>query len=289
MEEPHSVYDDRRCDLGEGPLWHPAREQLFWFDINRGQMLSRADDRPLSWSFGRPVSAAGWIDEQHLLVASDTALLRFSISTGTSEPVAPLEADDPRTRSNDGRADPWGGFWIGTMGRQAEAGLGSIWRYYRGEVRRLFPGLTITNAISFTPDRRHACFADTKRGVIWRVALSEVDGWPKDEPEVFIDLSAAGLNPDGAVIDAEGTLWVALWGDSSVSGFDDNGNLRMRLQIPSPHVSCPAFGGPGLGTLFATTACEGLDKAAMKANPQAGMTFVVATGLQGQAEHQVVL
>lgn len=284
-----SVLDDRRCDLGEGPLWHPARKQLFWFDINRGQLLSRGADGPLSWSFGRPVSAAGWLDDDHLLVASDSALLRFSIATGASEPVAALEADDPRTRSNDGRADPWGGFWIGTMGRRAEPGLGAIWRYHRGELRRLFAGITISNAISFAPDGAHACFADTRRRTIWRVALAPADGWPVGEPEAFVDLNPSGLNPDGAVIDAQGTLWVALWGDGSVTGFGPDGQPRTRLALPSPHVSCPAFGGEGLRTLFATTACEGLDAAALAAHPRAGMTFAIATNLRGQAEHRVVL
>lgn len=284
-----SVLDDRRCDLGEGPLWHPGRGQLFWFDINRGQLLSRNDEGPLTWSFGRPVSAAGWLDEGHLLVASDRALLRFSIRDGASEPVVALEADDPRTRSNDGRADPWGGFWIGTMGRKAEPGLGAIWRYYRGELRRMFAGITISNAISFAPDGSHACFADTRRRMIWHVALAGADGWPADDPQPFIDLSPAGLNPDGAVMDAEGTLWVALWGDGSVTGFGPDGQRRDRLALPSPHVSCPAFGSEGLGTLYATTACEGLDAAALEAHPQAGMTFAVATGLRGQAEHRVIL
>ncbi|WP_081962725.1 SMP-30/gluconolactonase/LRE family protein [Paracoccus sanguinis] len=284
-----SVLDERRCDLGEGPLWHPTRRQLFWFDINRGQLLSCSEKGPLSWSFGCPVSAAGWLDEEHLLVASDTGLLRFSLTSGTCEMVVPLEAEDPRTRSNDGRADPWGGFWIGTMGRQAEPGLGAIWRYHRGELRRMFPGITISNAISFAPDGSHACFADTRRRMIWRVSLAEADGWPVGDPAPFIDLAPAGLNPDGAVIDAEGTLWVALWGDGSVTGFGPDGQRRARLALPSPHVSCPAFSGDGLDILLATTACEGLDPIALNAHPQAGMTFVVATGLRGQAEHQVVL
>lgn len=289
MKGQVSVMDNRRCDLGEGPLWHPARGQLFWFDINRGQLLSRIEEGPLSWSFGRPVSAAGWLDDEHLLIASDTGLLRFSITNGTSETVVPLEADDPRTRSNDGRGDPWGGFWIGTMGRQAEPGLGAIWRYYRGELRRMFAGITISNAISFAPDGSHACFADTRRRMIWRVSLAEADGWPMGDPEPFVDLSPDGLNPDGAVIDAEGVLWVALWGDASVMGFDPDGQRRARLALPSPHVSCPAFGGAGLDTLFVTTACEGLDPAALHTHPHAGMTLRVAAGFRGQAEHQVAL
>ncbi|MBY0395033.1 MAG: SMP-30/gluconolactonase/LRE family protein, partial [Thermoleophilia bacterium] len=108
------TYDDRPCELGEGPLWHPGREQLFWFDILGRKLLSRTAAGPLSWSFGECVSAAGWIDRDRLLVASETALSVFDLTRGTSDRVVPLVADRPDLRSNDGRADPWGGFWIGT-------------------------------------------------------------------------------------------------------------------------------------------------------------------------------
>ena len=119
-----TVYDDRPCELGEGPLWHPLRRELFWFDILGKRMLARKGDATREWRFDRHASAAGWVDETTLLIATETDLSRFDIATGRLEPIAPLEADMPATRSNDGRADPFGGFWIGTMGKRAELWYG---------------------------------------------------------------------------------------------------------------------------------------------------------------------
>ena len=90
-----------------------------------------------SWDFSEHVSAAGWVDHDTLLIASETGLWRFSLTTGRKDLVVALEADNPITRSNDGRADPWGGFWIGTMGKRAEPGAGAIYRFWQGALRRL--------------------------------------------------------------------------------------------------------------------------------------------------------
>jgi len=100
------IYDDTICQLGEGAFWHPIREQFFWFDI----LGKRLHTKGKHWQFDDYVSAAGWIDRDHILIASSKAL---------------LEADIPANRSNDGRADPQGGFWIGTMGLNAEPAAGA--------------------------------------------------------------------------------------------------------------------------------------------------------------------
>jgi sugar lactone lactonase YvrE len=165
------IYDTTRCELGEGPLWHPTRNQLFWFDILAGRLHWRENGATRMMQFDELVSAAGWIDDTALLVASESRLFRFDLETGTTEDVVPLEADNPLTRSNDGRADPWGGFWIGTMGKGAEPGLGAIYRYHAGELRQLHAPITIPNAISFAPDRSVAYFTDSPVRIVWRQPL----------------------------------------------------------------------------------------------------------------------
>jgi len=279
-----TVFDDRPCALGEGPLWHPMRKQLFWFDILGKRMLSRDATGPQVWQFDAHVSAAGWLDEETLLIASETALIRFDLATGTSEVVAPLEAGNPVTRSNDGRADPQGGFWIGTMGKRAEPGAGAIYRYFRGELRQLFPGITISNAICFAPSGQTAYFTDTPRRLIQSVALDQ-QGWPQGDPQVFIDLNAEGLAPDGAVVDAQGCLWNAQWGASRVARYGPDGRFLSALEVPAVQTTCPAFGGPGLRTLFVTSATDGLAKPA----PGDGLTHQAVLDVAGQAEHQVIL
>jgi sugar lactone lactonase YvrE len=283
-----AVFDDRRCDLGEGPMWHPARGRLFWFDILGKRLLSRGEDCPQEWQFTEMVSAAGWIDADRLLIASDSALFRFDLTTGARHDLCALEADRPDTRSNDGRADPQGGFWIGTMGRRAEAGAGAIYRFHRGALRRLYGDITIPNAICFTPDGRTAHFADSAQRKVWRVTL-DTDGWPVGAPELFLDLTGGTPEPDGAVVDQAGLLWLAEWNGAGVSAFAPDGTRMHHIAVPAAQTSCPAFGGPDLTTLFVTSALQGLDPAARKAQPQGGMTFAFPGIAQGQAEHRVIL
>ncbi|MGV6849651.1 MAG: SMP-30/gluconolactonase/LRE family protein [Marinibacterium sp.] len=278
------LFDDRVCDLGEGPIWHPRRRQLFWFDILGRRLMSRHGDARLEWRFDDHVSAAGWVDDDTLLIASEIGLFTFDLRQGTRADIAPLEADNPVTRSNDGRADPFGGFWIGTMGKRAEPGAGAIYRYYKGRVERLCSALTIPNAICFSPDGSIACFTDTPTRRILRQPL-DGDGWPKGPAETFIDLTGDGLNPDGAVIDAEGCLWNAQWGAGRVARYDPKGRFLSEIAFPAGQMSCPAFGGDDLKTLFTTSATEGLS--APKA--QEGCVFAVHTGIAGQPEHRVGL
>ena len=283
------VYDDRPCSLGEGPLWHPVRKQLFWFDIIGKRLRSRVGDTPLEWQFDEHVSAAGWVDKSQLLIASETQLFLFDVDAGTSRHVIPLEADNPVTRSNDGRVDPWGGFWIGTMGKAAEPNAGAIYRFYKGELHQLFPDITISNAICFAPDRSHAYYCDTVTGQVMRQPLEAEHGWPEGAASVYMDLRAEGLNPDGAVVDAEGNFWVAQWGASRVAVYGPEGDFRQAVSFAGQHTSCPAFGGEGLSDLFCTTARQGIAQNVLKAEPQNGMTFVARDAGRGQAEHQVIL
>ncbi|SFH63497.1 SMP-30/gluconolactonase/LRE family protein [Albimonas pacifica] len=278
-----SVFCDRVCRLGEGALWHPLRGQLFWFDILGKRLMTRTGAGPAEWRFPEHASAAAWIDRDHLLVATETALRRFHIPTGEHEKLVDLEAGSPATRSNDGRADPFGGFWIGTMGKAAEAGAGAIYRYHRGALERLFPAITIPNAICFAPDGRLAYFADTAEQRILQVAL-DAEGWPAGEPEVFADLRPEGLFPDGAVTDAEGALWNAQWGAGRVARYRPDGRFDRALAVGGLHASCPAFGGEGLRDLFVTTATQDL------AAPDAaqGLTYRLSPGVAGRAEPPAV-
>lgn len=282
------IFDDRRCELGEGALWHPARKQMFWFDILNQSLLSQDQDGPRQWRFPELVSAAGWVTDEVLLIAGERDLFLFDLESEEIETLCLLEQDKPKNRPNDGRADPFGGFWIGTMGKKAEAAAGAIYRYYRGELRQLFGGITIPNSISFPPGGAFAHFSDTVTGRVMRVAL-DAEGWPKGTPETFLDLTAEGLNPDGAVVDANGVLWLAQWGAGRVAAYAPDGSFLRAVEFDAPHTSCPAFAGPNLSALICTTAQEGMDAAARAAHPNAGKVFVAEGIAKGQAEHQVIL
>ncbi|MEZ5779815.1 MAG: SMP-30/gluconolactonase/LRE family protein [Paracoccaceae bacterium] len=278
------IFSDTPCALGEGPLWHPERAELFWFDILGKRLHAKGAGGERRWQFAEHVSAAGRIDRDTLLVASETGLYRFDIPSGERSLVAALEADNPVTRSNDGRADPWGGFWIGTMGRSAEPGAGAIYRFFRSEVRKLVRDVSISNSICFAPDRSAAYYADTRIGKIMRQPLAAADGWPKGAAGVFLDLGHSDrLGVDGSVIDSEGCLWNAQWGASRVARYAPDGKLLETIAVPTPQTSCPAFGGGDLRTLYITTAAVGVRGDA------AGKTYAARIAVAGMADPAVLL
>lgn len=283
------VFDSRRCELGEGPLWHPLRKQLFWFDITSRRLLSQSDGEALEWPMDEMTSAAGWVSHDTLMLVGETGFYHFDLTTGKSERIADLERDQTGTRSNDGRADPFGGYWVSTMGKSAEARAGGIYRYYKGEVRPLFPAITIPNAISFSPDGTTAYFADTASSHVMRQRLGAKDGWPVGDPELFIDLSKERISPDGAVVDSKGHFWNAQWGAYRIAEYDQDGKYVSSVSLPAANTSCPAFGGPNLTDLFCTSAMQGVNKEQRLKNPLHGQTFVTSGDAIGQAEHQVHL
>lgn len=278
------IFDARVCALGEGAFWHPERGEFFWFDILNKTLHSAAK----SYHFDHMVSACGWVDHDTLLIASDRALFRFNLSSGTQTHVINLEADTPATRSNDGRGDPWGGFWISTMGTTAAANAGAIYRYFNGALHQLFTDITIPNAICFAPDKSCAYFSDSAAGIVWRQPLDD-QGWPRGTRETFLDFSDQDFGPDGAVTDSNGTFWNAQWGAGRVAAYDPQGQFIHAVSLPASQTSCPAFGGADLTDLYVTSATENLTDQDLAQTPEHGQTFVINAVSTGLPEPRILL
>ncbi len=293
MTATPQIFDARACTLGEGPLWHPERQQLFWFDIVNRRLLSRQGDQPLDWSLDRMASAAGWIDHDHLLLASETGLSRFNLETGTDDLLCEIEADNPLTRSNDGRADPWGGFWMGTMSKAGDPGQGTLYRWTATELRVIETEMSTPNAICFDRTRACAYYTDTKTRIIWRQPVDPATGCPDGEKQVFVDLRATSSSPehkpDGAVIDADGCLWSAQWGSARVARYSPDGQVLSAIDLPTGHTSCPAFGGADLTTMYVTTARQKLPADRPEWQETAGQVFSVSLPVTGCAEPRITL
>lgn len=283
FETQSTIFDSRPCELGEGSLWHPVRNQLFWFDILQKRLLTKINGVDKGWQFNECVSSAGWVDVDNLLIASETKLFTFNVETGECSTVVELEAANLLTRSNDGRADPWGGFWVSTMGKNAEPHLGAIYRYYEGRLIRLVDSVTIPNSICFSKLGSVAYYADTDLQLIYRQALVPETGWPEGEPKAFVDFSDQGLNPDGAVVDSEGNLWCALWGASKVVCISAEGKLLGSVDVPAQQPTCPAFGGDDYTNMYVSSAAVGLNER------KEGLTFVYKMPVKGIAESYVRL
>lgn len=275
------------CKLGEGPVYDAHTKTVWWFDILQSILceyqfqsgVSRQHDLPFA------ASALARVDDQRQLLFTERGLYLREIATGDLVLHYAIEADNKLTRSNDARVHPSGAFWLGTMGWQAEQGAGSIYWYYKGELRRLYENITISNAICFSPDGRMGYFADTALRQVMRVPLNPQNGLPVGNPELFLDDFPAG-NPDGAVVDAQGNFWVALWGGFQIAGYAPAGSLLQTISLPVSQPSCPAFIGETACQMLVTSAWVGLDDVARQQEP-AGATFVIDLPFEGRFEPDV--
>jgi sugar lactone lactonase len=284
-----TVFHDRHCHLGEGPTYDQASDTAWWFDILE-RTLFEADlavGKVKAHALPAMASALAFIDHDRQLVAMDTGLYVRNVAHGSLKLHTPLEADNAATRSNDGRAHPSGALWIGTMGRNAEPGAGSIYHFHRGELRRLYSNITIPNAICFSVNGATAYFTDTRSGVLNRVAVDPANGLPLGEPAMLFDHRAGIGGLDGAVVDAEGLIWNARWGGACIDAYTPEGERIRSIRIPATQPSCPMFIGRRFDRLLVTSAWQNMDEVAKAADPHHGQTFVLDVAARGRPEARV--
>jgi sugar lactone lactonase YvrE len=286
MNAKAELFVDCRCELGEGPFWHPLLDRLFWFDILNQTLLSATADGTLvdRFTFKDRVSAAAVIDKETLAVAQAGSLLRFDLATDTSSEIVPLEADRPGNRTNDSRTNRAGGFWIGTMSRigRQEPAAGAIYQYRAGELTKLLGGLDIPNSICFSPDGGSAYYTHTG-DVIFKCSIDPETGVPIGEWAPFVKLDGPGA-ADGSIVDAEGYIWNARWNGSCVLRIAPDGSIDRTIELPVSRVTCPALGGDDLRTLYITSAREGLSPEELEREPLAGSVFSIRVDVPGQPE-----
>ncbi|MEH2547714.1 sugar lactone lactonase YvrE [Bradyrhizobium sp. AZCC 2262] len=291
MEEvPTTVLCGERCHLGEGPTYDPATDTAWWFDIVERRLFEARLDtgRITIHSLDVMGSALARIDAHRQLLVADDGLYVRDAADGRMTLYHQLEADNAATRSNDARVHPSGTFWIGTMGRQAEQGLGAIYALHRGELSRLYDGVTIPNAICFSPDGTIGYFADTGKNTLFRVDLDAATGLPRGAPVVLVTRRGGG-GIDGAVVDAEGLIWNARWGGGCIDVYSPQGEHLRTLRVPARQSSCPAFVGQDFSRLLVTSAWQDMGDDAKRADPDHGRTFVLDVAARGRPEPDVRL
>ncbi|MEI9422459.1 SMP-30/gluconolactonase/LRE family protein [Mesorhizobium sp. Cs1299R1N1] len=286
-----SVFSDHVCELGEGPSYDPATDALFWFDIVNGQLLEKpvAGGALKIHELGQMASAIAIIDDKRQLIATETGLFVRDVATGQMTLHTPVEADNPLTRSNDSRVHPCGALWMGTMGKSEAKGAGAIYWFFRGELRKLFSGITVSNSICFSGDGALAYYTDTSTGLLMRVACDPASGLPSGEPKVFVDHRSSKGYVDGSVVDRDGVLWNAVWSGKAVKAYSPDGTLLREVAMPVTQPSCPAFVGRNADRLAVTSAWKGKDDKQRQLDPQAGMTFVLDIKVNGRFEPRVLI
>ncbi|MCR9138107.1 MAG: SMP-30/gluconolactonase/LRE family protein [Alphaproteobacteria bacterium] len=290
MNATQTVFDTNPCTLGEGPTFDPENNKAWWFDILGRRLFEKNLDTATTTTHDLPImgSALAAIDPERQLLVGEHGLYVRTISDGTLALHMPLEANNGTTRSNDCRVHPCGAFWIGTMSKQGEPAAGSIYHYFRGELRRLFSDITVSNAICFSADGATGYYSDTATGQIMRIDLDPATGLPTGTSQIFLDKQdqVAG-SPDGAVVDADGLLWNARWGGGCVSAFDASGTCVETIGLPVSNVTCPAFIGGG--KMIATSAISGLSEQQIAEQRLAGQTFLLDREFNTRYEPKVVL
>jgi sugar lactone lactonase YvrE len=278
---------DSGDELGEGVLWRASDQSAWWTDIlgHRLHCLTWPSCERVTWTLPERLASFAFIEgnDDWLLAAFAPGFALFNPATGEHrwlDRPAELGAD---LRLNDGRVDARGRFWVGSMGEPPGRGpsRGSLYCLEAGQPARVVrSGVGIANGLCWSPDGRFIYFADSLAGVVERAPF-DVETGTAGSFSSFA--SIRDLAPDGAVTDAQGNYWCAVWGGARVDGFNAQGQLIASIPIPAPQPTCPAFGGPDHSLLFVTSARTDLDADTLAAHPQSGSLFVFETSGQGTA------
>ncbi|MFP4510177.1 MAG: SMP-30/gluconolactonase/LRE family protein [Spirochaetaceae bacterium] len=271
--------------LGEGSLWDSERGVLYWVDI-AGRRLYTHDPNGTSSGVTTneqvstvvPVSGS----ETEVLVGMETCIARMNPSTGELLERYALEADIPQNRCNDGKCDPQGRFWIGTMSTVKRTGTASVYRVSTDyEIERVFGGVTTSNGIVWNADSTKMFYVDTPTRRIDSFAFDAETG-AVHERTPLVEIPDELGKPDGMTIDAEGRLWVAMFYGACVTVWDSQtGSFLEKIDVPAKNVTSVAFGGNELSTLYVTTARVGMSEADLQTYPDAGSLFMFDTDVRG--------
>ena len=275
-----------QAELGEGARWDARRGELLRVDILDGRVYrDRVDDDgglvPVrSYRLPGTVGAITPVEgDDGWLLAAGRGFAHLT-PAGTVRPLA--EAASAGTRMNDGACDPHGRFWAGTLAADHRTGGGALYRLDRsGRVELMLDGLTIANGLDWSPDGATMYLVDSGPGVVNAFAFDSEPGTISQRRALVTVPGELGA-PDGMTVDADGDLWVAVYGGGAVHRYSPDGVLREKLHVPARQSTSCAFAGRGLSRLYVTTATEDWSEEQRRADPAAGLTYRFETDATGR-------
>jgi sugar lactone lactonase YvrE len=280
-----SLFWRGRARLGEGPLWDSRIDTLYWVDILAGTVFAQAagTGRPTRIDVGTQVGCLGLTDDPQILVAGvRTGWHLLDVRTGGQTFLAAPEADRPDCRFNDGSVDPAGRFWTGSLEDGETRPVGRLYRLDSGGAYTVVDqGFYCSNGIDWSPDGRWMYFVDSRADVIYRYAF-DVESGAALGRQVFADTSSISGIPDGLRVDAAGDVWCAFWDGAHLTRFTLDGAVAEQVPVPVPRPTSVAFGGPGLRTMYITSASTGLTEAQLAEWPLSGSVLQRAASTPGR-------
>lgn len=276
--------------LGESPVWSAQSQTLYWVDINRGHIYAwqpASGEPPDRFDLEEQVGCVA-LCEDGLLAALASGIERLTFPLGSRRVRL---ADNPEWRAgggnrfNDGRCDPSGRFWVGTLAADEATPSAALYCLTDGELTQRRSAITIANGLAFSPDRQWLYHADSPTRRIMRYPFDVSTGTMGDA-EVWVDLDRHDLPgvPDGAAVDSDGNYWCALYGGSQIVKFAADGRWLESHALPCPDPTMVAFGGADLRTLYVTTATQHLDDTGLERYPLAGSLFSMPVTTPGLPE-----
>lgn len=285
--------------LGESPMWHPVTRQLYWCDIVAGELhrWDSAQAQHQSWSLGSEVACCAPVSDGTLLLALRSGIAHFDPVTGRTTQIVGAPYDASMERFNDGKVDPMGQFWVGTLYEPRHPPLARLHRLTSGpagpQLQVLAEGITVSNGLAFSPDGQIAYRSDTTSHTLWRAELldggSRVGPWavwarfPLRQPGQ--PLQAYGGRPDGAAVDSLGCYWVAMYEGQRLLRLDPSGQVLQKFALPVRCPTMPCFGGDDLKTLFLTSARQGRPADELLTQPLAGCVLQTRVEVPGLPLH----
>ncbi len=270
--------------LGEGPLWHPIQNCLYWVDIESGD-LYHSEDGLKGFSkthFKTPIGAFCFTTTDNFILATGDGFASWA--PGQSQPTLiwnPLP-ERAGVRLNDGKVDPAGRFWAGSI--DTEQVEGQLYRLDPdGSQHIILHDIGISNGLDWSPDRQTMYYTDSYRYTIYAFDYDQETGAIHNQrPFIQLQKTGAEIVPDGLCVDAEGCLWSAQWNGWQVVRYDPQGVPMLTVDVPAQRVTSCCFGGELNDQLFITTARTGLTTEELAAQPHAGDVFILQTDTIGQ-------
>jgi sugar lactone lactonase YvrE len=274
-----------RADLSEGPVWDTRVERLHCVDITTG-LVHTCD--PVTGGvrtieLGAMVGCVVPAASGGLVAALADGIWAIDPASGVKRHlITPPEHDAVRCRFNDGKCDPQGRLWAGTMGRHSERSLGALYCFpSAAESRCVLREVSISNGLAWSRDQRTFFYIDSPTRCVDAFDF-EPDSGEISRRRTVVALPSGADLPDGCTVDAEGMLWIAHWGGRCVTRWDPTtGRQLATVSVPAPHVTSCAFGGARHDVLYITTARRGLDAAQLAAFPESGSVFACRPGVGG--------